>query len=180
MTALTGWQNFYVILGSSAGALIGLQFVVITLIADAPRHPDMARAGTAFGTPTIVHFGAVLLVSAVASAPWGAARDAAIAWGVMGAAGVVYLLMVTGRMRTQRAYKPEAEDWVFYSVLPLFGYVVLLASAPAARSHPSEALFFVAAAALLLLFVGIHNAWDSVTYHVFSSGHRGDDATPPQ
>jgi hypothetical protein len=36
MTALAEWANFYVIIGSSAGALIGLQFVVITLIADAP------------------------------------------------------------------------------------------------------------------------------------------------
>jgi len=34
MTALDGWENFYVIVGSSAGALIGLQFVVITLIAN--------------------------------------------------------------------------------------------------------------------------------------------------
>ena len=36
MTALSGWENFYVIVGSSAGALIGLQFVVMTLIADMP------------------------------------------------------------------------------------------------------------------------------------------------
>jgi hypothetical protein len=36
MTALTGWENFYVIVGSAAGALIGLQFVVVTLIADSP------------------------------------------------------------------------------------------------------------------------------------------------
>jgi len=35
MTALAGWENFYVIVGSSAGALIGLQFF-ITLIADTP------------------------------------------------------------------------------------------------------------------------------------------------
>ena len=36
MTALAEWGNFYVIVGSSAGALIGLQFVVIMLIADMP------------------------------------------------------------------------------------------------------------------------------------------------
>ena len=29
------------------------------------------------------------------------------------------------------------------------------------------ALFTVGAATLVLLFVGIHNAWDAVTYHVF-------------
>jgi hypothetical protein len=36
MTAIAGWENFYVIVGSSAGALIGLQFVVMTLVADRP------------------------------------------------------------------------------------------------------------------------------------------------
>ena len=36
MTVLNGWENFYVIVGSSAGALIGLQFVVIMLIAAKP------------------------------------------------------------------------------------------------------------------------------------------------
>ncbi len=55
MTELSGWENFYVIVGSSAGALIGLQFVVITLIADFPVVRDAERAGSAFATPTIVH-----------------------------------------------------------------------------------------------------------------------------
>ena len=32
MTELAGWEIVYVIVGSSAGALIGLQFVVITLL----------------------------------------------------------------------------------------------------------------------------------------------------
>ena len=70
MTALAGWENFYVIVGSSAGALIGLQFVAITLIANRPVVTDQAQAGDAFATPTVVHFGAVLLLSATASAPW--------------------------------------------------------------------------------------------------------------
>ncbi|MER3445884.1 MAG: hypothetical protein C4291_03175 [Candidatus Dadabacteria bacterium] len=48
MTALDGWENFYVIVGSSAGALIGLQFVVVTLIADRPALRT-AEAGAAFG-----------------------------------------------------------------------------------------------------------------------------------
>jgi hypothetical protein len=70
MTALAGWENFYVIVGSSAGALIGLQFVVITLIASRPVAPGLAQAGAAFATPTIIHFGSVLLLSAILSAPW--------------------------------------------------------------------------------------------------------------
>jgi hypothetical protein len=70
MTALAGWENFYVIVGSCAGALIGLQFVVITLIADRPITPDLAQASDAFATPTVVHFGTVLLLSAALNAPW--------------------------------------------------------------------------------------------------------------
>jgi hypothetical protein len=69
MTALTEWENFYVIVGSSAGALIGLQFVVIALIAELPVTRDAAQAGDAFTTPSVVHFGVVLLLSAIVSAP---------------------------------------------------------------------------------------------------------------
>src|SRR5436309_1728247 len=62
MSELAEWDSFYVILGSAAGALIGLQFVVTTLIAQRPRvrGPEMAPA---FLTPTIVHFGAAWLSS---------------------------------------------------------------------------------------------------------------------
>ena len=44
MTALAGWENFYVIVGSAAGALIGLEFVVVTLIADSPTLPYLSRS----------------------------------------------------------------------------------------------------------------------------------------
>jgi hypothetical protein len=59
MTALAGWENFYVIVGSAAGALIGLEFVVVTLIADSPTL-RVVEGFAAFATPTIVHFGVVL------------------------------------------------------------------------------------------------------------------------
>ncbi|MGH9573140.1 MAG: hypothetical protein ACRD40_06365 [Candidatus Acidiferrales bacterium] len=65
MTSLAGWDNFYVIVGSSAGALIGLQFVVIALIADLPIRDGAAQASSAFATPTVLHFGAVLLLSSL-------------------------------------------------------------------------------------------------------------------
>src|ERR1051325_7118118 len=87
---LSGWENFYVIVGSSAGALIGLQFVVITLIADMPLGPGAEQAGHAFATPTIVHFCAVLLLAAILSAPWHAALNAAALCGLLGLAGIVY------------------------------------------------------------------------------------------
>jgi hypothetical protein len=70
-------------------------------------------------------------------------------------------------MRAQTIYQPEFEDWLFHFVLPLAAYAMLALSAVAAPAHTRQALFGVGGATLLLLFVGIHNAWDSVTYHVF-------------
>src|SRR5437764_216621 len=101
MTALSGWVNFYVIVGSSAGALIGLQFVVMTLISNRPITRDDARAGDAFSTPTVVHFGVVLLLSAVGSAPWDGITAVAVLWGLVGLAGVVYVVLVARRLRLQ-------------------------------------------------------------------------------
>src|SRR5579862_5520437 len=65
MTELAAWVNFYVIVGSSAGALIGLQFVVITLFTNMPIGENTAEGSSAYATPTVIHFGAVLLLSAV-------------------------------------------------------------------------------------------------------------------
>ncbi len=171
MTPFAGWDNFYVIVGSSAGALIGLQFVVITLIADMPIRQGLAQASHAFATPTIVHFGAVLLLSAVQSAPWHGITAAAAFWGLLGLSGIVYEIIVARRMRAQSAYTPEFEDWLFHVLLPLAAYAILAGSFFAVRSHVRAALFSIAVAVLLLLFTGIHNAWDAVTYHVFARKH---------
>jgi hypothetical protein len=168
MTSLTAWENFYVIVGSSAGALIGLQFVVITLIANTPIAAAQEQAGAAFATPTIVHFGAVLVLAGVQSAPWRRVGPVETIWALLGLCGMVYQIIVASRMRVQTVYKPVFEDWVFHALLPFAAYATMAASAFAARLNVSEALFATGAAVLLLLFIGIHNAWDAVTYHVFS------------
>jgi hypothetical protein len=111
MADLAAWNSFYVIVGSSAGALTGLQFVVMTLIAERSP-PRAAEAGPAFATPTIVHFGAVLLLAAVLCAPWQEAASVAAIVGLMGMSGVVYIIIVARRMRVQTTYKPEFGDWV--------------------------------------------------------------------
>lgn len=166
MRALAEWDSFYVIVGSAAGALIGLQFVIMTLIADRPP-VRVADAGAAFATPTIVHFGTALLLSALLRVPWPTIAPAAALSGIIGFGGVAYAVIVARRMRKQVVYQPDFEDWLFHVTLPLAAYALLALSAFAASSHTREALFGVGAATLLLLFVGIHNAWDAVAYHVF-------------
>ena len=166
MPGFQEWESFYVIVGAAAGALIGLQFVVMTLIAERP-HLGTPEAGAAFATPTVAHFGAALLLSALLRVPWHGIGSAAFAWGLAGLAGTIYMLIVARRMRRQRTYRPDWEDWLFHFVLPLVVYVVLAIAALPARTHPEEALLAVAAATLLLLFIGIHNSWDTIAYQVF-------------
>jgi len=59
MAGLPEWQNFYVIVGSSAGALIGLQFVVIALLGQ--RISVRAKARQVCATPNVAHFSSGLL-----------------------------------------------------------------------------------------------------------------------
>ncbi|HUA64682.1 MAG TPA: hypothetical protein VME24_02470 [Alphaproteobacteria bacterium] len=173
MATLTEWANFYVIIGSSAGALIGLQFVVITLIADMPVEQADAQASGAFTTPSVVHFAMALFLSAIVSAPWSTLIPVAIIWGLLGFIGIVYSVIVIRRFGTQIVYTPVFEDWLFHALLPMAAYGMLAGSGCLVPSHPEIALFLVAAASLLLLFVGIHNAWDTVIYHTFVRRARG-------
>jgi hypothetical protein len=170
MPELTEWGDFYVIVGSAGGALIGLQFVVMTLISQRPpeRVARTADAGAAFGTPTVVHFGIVLLLSAVGSMPWHGFGAVCVVWAIIRVTAIAYTLLVVRRMRSQKAYKPVFEDWLFHALLPFVAYVMLTFSGFVANWHARRGLFFVGAATLLLLFVGIHNAWDAVTYHVYT------------
>jgi hypothetical protein len=177
LSPLAAWESFYVIVGSSAAALTGLQFVVIVLGAEVRA---LAVPTTrAFGTPTIVHFCAVLLVSEILSAPWHALSSVALALGACGVAGVVYGLRVVRHARRQTAYVPVLEDWIWHGVLPLVAYAALLGAAIAVPRHAAASLFVVGATAVLLLFVGIHNAWDAVTY-IALKGEPADDALRKQ
>jgi hypothetical protein len=151
--------------GSAAGALIGLQFVVMTLIAEKPI-PGAAEAGAAFANPTIVYFSVALFLAAMLHAPWQTITIAAVLWGLVGLTGTAYTVIVVRRMRKQAVYKPQLEDWLFHCALPLTAYVILALSSFAAPAHTRQALFAVGSAALLLLFIGIHNAWDNVSHYV--------------
>lgn len=166
MSALSEWDSFYVITGSAAGALIGLQFVVMTLIAERPS-PGMAEAGRAFATPTVVHFSASLLVSALIQVPWPQGIFAIWAAGVVGLGGLVYMAVPVQRMQRQRTYQMDWEDRTFHVLLPFLAYSLLFGSGVLSFMHPNLSLFGVGAAALLLLFIGIHNSWDAVAYQVY-------------
>jgi hypothetical protein len=158
---LEAWANFYIIVGSSAGALTGLQFVVMTLMVE--RVPKVETI-SAFGTPNVVHFCAALLVASILCIPWGVLQPPGIAVAVCGGLGVVYAGVVLKRALRQRGYRPVFEDWLWHTFLPALAYATMLVAGIALSRNTAGSLFLIGPATLLLVFVGIHNAWDTVTY----------------
>ena len=174
--SLASWTTFYEIVGCSGGALVGLQFVVIALIANTRMRADFG-AINAFGTPNVVHFAAALTISAIMSAPWPSMFDISIATALCGIIGLAYSATVFHRAGHQSAYKPVFEDWLFYAILPCAIYTMLIAAAVLLQLSNRAGPLMVAGTALGLLLTGIRNSWDSVTHIVLSSAKDGDKKT---
>jgi len=175
LPAPAAWANFYMIVGSAAAALTGLQFVVVAFIADKRA---VSRAGLeAFGTPTIVHFCAVLLLAAILNAPWRTQGGLALALVLAAAAGIAYTLIVTWRAIRQKDYAPVLEDWLWHNAFPLAAYAALIVAAVGGGPGSAWSLFTIAAMTLFLLFIGIHNAWDAVAYNAVQRSERPDQSS---
>src|SRR5262245_60747201 len=173
--SISAWESFYVIVGSSGAALIGLQFVVITLIAE--LRPRVALGSVnAFGTPTVVHLGGALVVSAIMSAPWPSLVGPSVVLAITGRAGIGYGAIVIYHARHQKTYAPVREDWLWHVILPCGVYGAQAMAALLLHAATRVALFVIGGAALGLLLIGIHNAWDTVTYIVISRAEADTDS----
>ena len=159
LPTIEGWDNFYVIVGSSAAGLTGLTFVVIALASD--RHVVKLSGLRTFITPVVMHFGSALWISALLCIPGHTAITLSVCLSVSGAVLSAYGAVTTYRMyRGRRNYRPVFEDWLWNATLPSLCYLGLLLAGVWALRQLAAALYIVGAAALILLFIGIHNAWD--------------------
>ena len=169
---LAGWHDFFVIVGSSAGALTGLMFVVITLTQalGIRRPPQVRRVMRSFSTPTIVHFSVVLSMCAVLSMP--RLTETAIGLFLMALSGSLlgYMSWVYANSRTHHEiYKPDIEDLVWHFSLPVLAYGTTFGAGAAAWSSPDVSLYMVGGSMVALLIIGIHNAWDSAVWQIIRS-----------
>ena len=166
LASLAAWQNFYVIIGTAAATLTGLLFVVIALVSGALGRVSSPWSGVrVFSTPNVRHFGAALLIAALLSAPWPVLWPAGLLVGLAGLGGVIYVFIVLWEVRHRLAnYQLVFSDWLWYTLLPLIAYTALLVAGIVLPIYPALALFVIAAATLLLVIMGIRNAWDIVTY----------------
>ena len=179
---LSGWSTFYQIIGSAAAALTGLQFVVIALVLQTGRRSSTPESGEsmirAFGSPTIMHFCSALFIATVMAAPWRSLVATSVPVIGCGLAGIVYVIGVARRARRQDDYKPVFEDWLWHVVLPSVAYATLFVAAIELSRLTTPALFAVGAMTLLLVYVGIHNAWDTVVYISIDQMRRREEEQP--
>jgi hypothetical protein len=162
---LSGWANFYVIVGSSAGALIGLQFVVIALVSST-RRPTLSAPMRAFATPTIVYFSSVLLTAGLMTIPHHTQTSLRVAMLGIGAIGLAYVGRVATHMRRQDQYSPDRGDWLWFIFLPAAAYACVFAAGAVVANVTGASLDMAGGSAMLLLLVGVHNAWDGAVWMV--------------
>lgn len=171
ISLLSHWQNFYMIMGTAAATLTGLMFVATTLFAGLDTHVSIANAGiSAYNTPTVVQFCAVFLIAGILSAPWQELVTTSVLLGLLGMGMVFYLFVIVRRMRLMPHYQTTLEDWLWYVVLPLLANIMFIVAAMMLQKNPSLTLYLVGTAMLLLLVVGIRNAWDNVTFLAVKRG----------
>jgi hypothetical protein len=160
---LAAWSTFYIMIGSAAAALTGLMFVVITLVTRSEM-PARRDGVATFSTPTVMHFSIALLVAAILCAPWRSLIPPAALLGITGLYCILYILRIARLTRRLTGYVADAEDWAWYTLLPFLSFCAIFGGAIGLPRAPVQALYAVAAGALLLIFIGIRNAWDVVTF----------------
>jgi hypothetical protein len=166
------WENYYLLIGSAAGALIGLMFVVTTLTAglDASR---VSRGAKVYITPIVFHFSVVLIVSAISAVPEIPLPAVGVLLASCAAIGIVYSAATTARLsRTGWEDPPARSDKWFYGILPTIAYLGLAGAAGAVWLASRIASYAVGATMLVLLLIGIRNAWDLATSIVQSPANR--------
>jgi hypothetical protein len=172
---LHGWENFYIMAGTAAATLAGLLFVVITLSVSLATTPA-ARGVHAFVTPVLVHFGGVLFLSLILLAPWSSAWPPGIILGLHGIAGVAYATFVIRLLRKLDFVSLDARDWMAYAGVPALANISLLAGAGGLIAEKSFAPYAIAGAIMLLLFIGILDAWD-LTLWIIRNREMANEAT---
>ena len=156
--ALEKWHDFYLLLGTGAAALVALLFVAVS-VGVGYLTEERADATRTFFSPVVVHFAAAFFLSCVALVPGHRAAFFAALIGVAGINGLAVSAFTT--VKFLRRYRtPYWSDHLAYVLLPVVGYIAMLAAAALAFLGRAEALDVLAGAVLLLLLVNIRNAWD--------------------
>lgn len=175
-----GWDNYFVLLGTASAGLIGLLFVVITLTSNFERSRALWAAGI-YMTPIAVHFAAVLTISAIAIVPGLTSPIVAVLVALMGLAGLAAAtrtcLGILGISKS--GDPPHWSDLWGYGIGPAAAYVAIVGAAASIWLGRAWSVYALAGLLLILLLLGIRNAWDLITW-MAPQGPKSPDSGPPK
>ncbi len=169
---LGAWHDVYMLAGTAAATLMGLTFVVVTL---SPRDigESLMTGVKSFTTPILAFFATVVLVSLLMLAPWLTPRPPAATLGILGLIGVFYMIS-TGAYARWRESKLGFDDLIWYIVLPFIAYTALVPVAVFMWMGAAWALYGIASVVVLLLIIGIRNAWDVVLFMAIQTREKSE------
>jgi hypothetical protein len=159
-----GWGEFYLLAGTAASVLIGLLFVVVTLMQDRPRATVLSGSKLYMG-PIVLHVSFVLVLSAAALSHGVTAAEFAIVSGAVAIWGFARGIFVTRGIRSFAG--PDAPHWTdawCCGVIPAALYLLLGVVASGFWTEQAWAPHGVAAVIVALLLVSIRNEWDLVIW----------------
>jgi len=169
-----GWDNFYLLIGGAAGGLIGLLFIVVTLLSGGEGALKL-RAASIYMTPNVAHLAMLLVLSAMTAAP----RLSITAQAVLVIIGALACMAFNGRaliMLGVGVFKPShwSDLWA-YGVAPFVACIGLAGAAGSAWSAPEWAARGIAASMIAMLLLAVRNAWDLVTWITAKGDELGRD-----
>jgi hypothetical protein len=135
-----GWEDYFLLVGSAAGALIGLLFVVVTLTAGRELGA-IERGQKLYMTPIVFSLGAVVLLSGVAMAPVVTPALFALVSGTIGLIGFVAQFRVTLGLRKVAPDSTTQFDVTWYGIVPAIAFALQLAAAFALLIRPGAWTF---------------------------------------
>lgn len=157
---LADWRDFYVMIGTASGVIVGAAFIVATLAAGLEERTLGLRG---FISPTTVHLGSVLVGSAILMVPTLTRTSLMVLLGAGGIGGAIYSLLVAARIWHM---KLDLSDRASYAVLPVVIYAAMALAAFMAQWAIERSLEILAAALVALLVIGMRNAWDMASFMI--------------
>jgi hypothetical protein len=161
---LDAWHDFFMLLGTAAGTLVGLLFFAATIGAGVFSSNRQAPLRVFLST-SVVHFTVVLTVSMIILAPITNATLLGVLVLVCGLTGLIYYgVALRDAGRDGLMGNMDLGDRVWYAVLPVLAYLAGTAAAILLIARRQSGSGVLAATAAMLLLVGIHNAWDIMAW----------------
>jgi len=168
---LTQWHNFYALIGGASATLVALIFVAASIGAEVFTRKGQAGIRS-FLSPTVVHFTAILVICLLASMPTATWVLLGALLACVGAIGLAYSGWVWRRMMKHGIVASiDTVDRLWYALLPIPAYLLVGAAGAGLWRGSGVSLNILASALILLLLIGIRNAWD-MTVWVMDRRHQ--------